>query len=226
MLKDILNRIERRLEAKGLTATEASRHAGLSGDAIRNIRRSVAANKSGGASTKTLEKLAPVLGTSVAWLAQGEGPEEERLTTRAVTVTAHVQAGVWTESWEWDSGDQYEVYIPDDPAYRNVKLYAAEARGLSMNRRYPEGTILVFTNIHETQEEPIPGKRYVVERKRISGEAEHTVKLLHVDAEGKYWLVPESDDPRFQAPISVEEGTGDGDVVSIIGRVCYAVMRE
>lgn len=145
---------------------------------------------------------------------------------RKVTVAAHIQAGAWSESWEWDDDDKYEVYVPDDPELRFFKLSAAETRGPSMNRRYPERTVLVFTDVLETQEEPIPGKRYIVERKRVGGEAEHTVKLLHVDADNKYWLLPESDDPRFQAPISVEDGTDDGDVVSIVGRVVFAVTRE
>lgn len=227
MLKDILDRIEGRLEAVGLTATEASRRAGLSPDAIRNFRRAVRDGKESGASTKTLDKLAPILGVSLTWLMNGEGEDASSApTVRKVTVAAHVQAGVWTETWEWDGADQYDVVIPDDPSLRGVKLFAAEARGPSMNKRYPEGTILVFADINDTGECLQPGKRYIVERIRQTGEREHTVKLLHVDADGKFWLVPESDDIRFQAPISVEEGTGDGDTVAVIGRVCYAVMRE
>ncbi len=145
---------------------------------------------------------------------------------RKVTVAAHIQAGAWTEAWEWNDDDKYEVYVPDDPELRFFKLSAAETRGPSMNRRYPERTVLIFTDVMETKEQPIAGKRYIVERKRVSGEAEHTVKLLHVDADNKYWLLPESDDPRFQAAISVEDGSDDGDVVSIIGRVVFAVTRE
>lgn len=116
--------------------------------------------------------------------------------------------------------------VPADPLLEGFKLYAAETRGPSMNKRWPEGTVVVFTNVEETGEMPTKGRRYVVERRRLGGDAEHTVKLLVQDADGKYWLMPESDDPRFQAPISVDEGTGDGDVVTIIGRVRYAVSRE
>lgn len=145
---------------------------------------------------------------------------------RRVTVAAHVQAGDWAEAWEWEDADRYDVYVQDLPELRGFRLYAAEARGPSMNKRYPEKTVLVFTNVQETMESPIAGKRYIVERKKSGGEAEHTVKTLMVDADGKFWLVPESDDPRFQAPISVEDGTGDDGTVSIIGRVWFAVSRE
>ncbi|MDO3434361.1 S24 family peptidase [Rhizobium sp. CBN3] len=168
---------------------------------------------------------------SEAWLLTGEGAGPGETTAnvpglRRVTVAAHIQAGVFEETWEWDEHSQYPVYVPDDPEYAPFQLYAGETRGPSMNKRYPERTVLVFTNVEETQEQPIPGKRYIVERRRSSGEAEHTVKLLHMDQEGKYWLLPESDDPRFQVPISIEEGTGDDDIVAIIGRVAYAVTRE
>lgn len=145
---------------------------------------------------------------------------------RRVEVAAHVQAGNWEEAWEWDEADRYGVYVPDLPEFRGLRLYAAETRGPSMNKRYHERTVLVFNNVEEAMEQPMVGKRYVVERRRASGEMEHTVKLLHEDAEGNLWLMPESDDPRFQAPISVEDGTGDEDTVAIIGRVVFAVTRE
>lgn len=167
---------------------------------------------------------------SEAWLLTGEGngPGEIHQVAglRRVVVAAHIQAGVFAETWEWDEHDQYSVYVPDDIEYRGFTLHAGETKGPSMNRRYAERTVLVFTNVEETREEPRAGKRYIVERRRVGGEAEHTVKLLHVDEDGKYWLVPESDDPRYQAPISIEEGTGDDDIVAILGRVVYAVMRE
>jgi hypothetical protein len=145
---------------------------------------------------------------------------------RRVVVAAHVQAGDWAETWEWDEQEQYSVYVPDVPALKQFRLYGAEARGLSMNKRYPEGTVLVFNDVQETMESPVPGKRYIVERRRSSGEREHTVKLLVSDAAGKLWLMPESDQPEFQSAISVENGTGDGDMVIILGRVEFAVLRE
>lgn len=138
---------------------------------------------------------------------------------------AHVQAGTWAETWEWADDDAYDVYIPADPELATFRLYAAETRGPSMNRRWQERTVIVFTDVQETLETPEPGKRYVVERRRLGGEAEHTVKLLHQDNEGKFWLMPESDDPRFQAPIPVADGI-EGERIIILGRVRYAVTRE
>ena len=162
---------------------------------------------------------------SVNWLATGAADPVEAQGLRRVTVKAHVQAGLYAESWEWADSDAYDVYVEDLPELQGFRLYAAETRGPSMNRKWPERTIVVFTDVQETLEDPIPGKRYVVERERTDGQTEHTVKLLHLDEDGRYWLVPESDDPRYQAPISVDDGL-EGETVRIVGRVHFAVSRE
>lgn len=78
MLKDVLDRIESRLQALGLSATAASRSAGLSLDAIRNMRRKVQAGDiHAGVSSRTIDALAPVLGTTASWLLTGAGPSPE-----------------------------------------------------------------------------------------------------------------------------------------------------
>lgn len=143
---------------------------------------------------------------------------------RSVRVQGFVQAGAWAETWHWEEGDCYEVPVPDDAALRSFSLYGAETRGPSMNKRYPEGTILVFTDAIETEEDIQFGKRYVVERERADGLREATVKLLWKDENGQPWLLPESDDPRFQEPIAIDGA--EGDTVRIVGRVRYSVARE
>lgn len=165
-----------------------------------------------------MEKFAKALNVSTAEII------EERSPARVVTVQGFVQAGEWAETWEWDHEQQYDVAVPDDPEFRPFTLYAAEARGPSMNKRYPEGTVLVFTHAIETEEQVSPGKRYVVERERADGLREATVKVFWIDDAGKPWLLPESDDPRFQQPIALDGD--DGDTVRIVGQVRYAVSRE
>ena len=144
--------------------------------------------------------------------------------TRIVRVRAHVEAGVWAESTEWAEEDWYDVAVPDDPEFRRYNLYGAETRGPSMNRRYPQGTVVVFTDAIETEQDITVGKRYIVERERADGLREATVKTLFQDEEGKLWLMPESTDPRHQQPIEI--GSADGDTVRIVGRVVYSVQRE
>lgn len=170
--------------------------------------------------TSWMERLGAALGV----------PAIEILSTpasvRTVPVKAAVQAGVWSESFEWpDPEDWYEVAVPRDEDLDGIELFAAEVRGPSMNRRYAEGSVVVCTAPWQDNEEPQPGRRYIVERRRLDGSIETTVKLLHRDPEGGMWLIAESDDPRFQAPIPIN-GMTEGEEIRVIGRVRYAVSRE
>lgn len=144
--------------------------------------------------------------------------------TRAVQVKSHVEAGSWAADGEWPEDDWYEVAIPDDPTYRPFALFARETRGPSMNRRYPEKTVLIHTDLIETGGGLELGKRYIVERIKADGTRETTVKTLSKDENSRLWLMPESTDPRFQSPIPVDEEL-DAEV-RIIGRVVYSVQRE
>jgi len=146
---------------------------------------------------------------------------------RTVAVKGHVQAGVWRDSFEWpDDADWYEVAVPRDPEIDGLPLSAVEVRGASMNRRYDEGTVLVFTAPWDDRQRPTPGMRYIVERRKADGTIEATVKTLHRADDGQMWLVPESNDPRFQTPIPLDDHTEDGIEIRIVGRVRYAVSRE
>jgi len=220
-LPEILKLVDAHVRNTGETMTELSRRATGKNDTIRNWKRRVEAGDEASASFQNVQSVLEAVGIRLS-----RDDETHEPSLRRVIVTAHVQAGEWAESWEWEDAQKYPVLIPDLPEYRTIRLYAAETRGPSMNKRYPERTVIVFNDVQETGEDPIPGKRYVVERRRLSGESEHTVKTLFLDNEGKHWLVPESDDPRYQAPISVEEGTADGDQVAILGRVVFSVTRE
>lgn len=142
---------------------------------------------------------------------------------RTVRVQQHVQAGAYAESNIWPDDEGYDVVVPVDENFGNLKLYGTEVRGPSMNKVYPEGTVLVYSSFYETKEAIQVGKRYIVERERDDGLREATVKTLQQDADGEYWLVPESSDPRWTAiPIK----GANGDTVRIVGRVQYSVRRE
>lgn len=165
-----------------------------------------------------LEKLSAVFGV----------PPEQIIAApsnvRIIRVQQHVQAGAWAESNQWDEDDWYDVAIPDDPALRMISLFGAETRGPSMNKRYPERTVVVVDSMIETGEPLQLGKRYIVERERPDGLREATVKQLWKDEAGRLWLLPESTDPLYQAPIALDGS--EGDTVRIVGRVRYSVQKE
>ncbi len=85
--------------------------------------------------------------------------EADGIGVTLVRVKGHVQAGYWAESWELDEVDQYTVPLPPDPEFATLKLHAAELRGQSMNKRWPEGTVIVFTDLIESGEPVLLGKR-------------------------------------------------------------------
>lgn len=214
-------RLKKAIEDKGLGMKEASLLAGKGETFVRDLLE-----RDRIPSIENFLTLARIVGQPAAYLLGEENEKQPEVGLRRVQVAAHVQAGHFVEAWEWDDEDKYSVFVPDLPEYRNLRLYGAELRGTSMNKRYADKTVVVFNSIAESYEDPIPGKRYVIERKRTSGEMEHTVKLLHADTDGKFWLMPESDDPKYQGAISIEDGTGDEDEVVIVGRVLFAVTRE
>lgn len=206
-------RIKDILTEKGMTQTDLADGLGMH---PVNLNRII--NGKIDTNTSRLEEIADFLGVSVPALFEEPG------VGRTVRVTGYVQAGHWAETWEWSDEDQYSVAVEDDPAFRPFKLFAAEARGPSMNKRYPEKTVLVFTDLIETGAALELGKRYIVERERADGLREATVKTLWQDESGKIWLLPESNDPRFQEPIPIDGG--EDDTVRIVGRVVYAVSKE
>lgn len=174
--------------------------------------------------TKKLPDIARALNAEIAEIDRNYASEAISSGVRRVRVKGHVQAGEWSETWELPEDEQYDVPVEDEPAFRRFVLHGAETRGPSMNRRYPEGTVLVFTDIIEVGQSLEIGKRYIIERERADGMREATVKTLWRDEADKFWLLPESDDPRFQSPIPLE--SDEGDTIRIVGRVRYAVSRE
>ncbi|WP_292463554.1 S24 family peptidase [Mesorhizobium sp.] len=210
--------VARRLVELGLGPVEAATKYGLERTYIRDIVE----GKKKSVRTDKIELLARALQLDPGDLSISKSTAATE--TRLVTVKGFVQAGVWAETWEWHDDEHYVVPVPDDPALRPYTLHAAETRGPSMNKRYPDGTILVFTDLIETGSPLEFGKRYIVERERSDGLREATVKQLWRDESGKVWLVPESDDPRFQESIPIEGH--DDDTIRVVGRVRYAVSRE
>lgn len=82
MSQDLAFRIQKRLIATGKSARGASLEAGLSDAFIRNILE----GKSKSPRSDTLAKLAPILGTSEAWLLKEEGPEVGALGTGSAAI--------------------------------------------------------------------------------------------------------------------------------------------
>ena len=221
MTESIIERIERRLAEMSMKAEAASKAAGLSRDAIRGIRRGMEDGRQRGVSTHTLERLAPILKVSPEWLAFGVE------TTRSAGLVAapmqtRLQAGVWSDHPQSAVDGRDPVYVPSHIVPRGATIYAAEVVGNSMNRVYPAGTCVILEKRFDDPATLIPGRRYHVERQRADGSVEGTLKLVRRRADGSIWLVPESDDPEFQASIPLTGSPGEH--ISFVGRVLCAIV--
>lgn len=218
MENDLQNLVVKRLRELDLGPVEAATRAGIERTYIRDIvegkKRSIRSDKIAGLA-RALEMDPAALGGS---------PATNSPRMRMVRVHGHLQAGAWAETSELPYDEQYDMPVTADEQFASFKLHAGEIRGTSMNRKWPEGTVVIYTDAIETGEDIIPGKRYVVERERADGMREATVKELRQDGAGRLWLWPDSDDPLFQAPIPIDGG--EDDTVRIVGRVRYAVTRE
>jgi hypothetical protein len=87
-LRAVLDRIESRLNAEGLSADKASRLAGKP-DAIRNLKRAIQDGGRQGISTGTLRALAPVLKVTPGWLLG----EEQDVSSEDVAASLDKQPG-------------------------------------------------------------------------------------------------------------------------------------
>ncbi|RCL03072.1 MAG: Peptidase S24-like protein [Candidatus Tokpelaia sp. JSC189] len=158
MLDKILERIDQRLKALGLSESKASVMAGLSNSAIRDIRRRV---KDGGVNksveTKTLASLAKVLKTNVAWLAEGGRLEDIEKNVMDVPLISWVSAGQM-------QGNEGSVDFSDFPSVAAYDLprgkwIALRVDGLSMNKVSPPDSI-IFVNMSEV--DLVPNACYVI----------------------------------------------------------------
>lgn len=138
-----------------------------------------------------------------------------------ILVIGAVQAGEWVEAIEWPQDEWKLISIPLTNDFRDMKTFALEVRGPSMNRRYPDGSYVVCVKLIDWGKDPEHGQRVVVQRRNGNGLIEATVKELRIDGDGGKWLWPDSDHPEHQAPLSVE-----GEDVEITALVVWAVKSE
>lgn len=203
----IYDRIKARLDLLGLYETTASQMAGLDRSTIRKIREGVRRSDAPTVMMSTLEKLAPVLQVSAAWLATGRDVPEAPPGSVSALIEREVRAGAFMRG-ESDL-DLGVVYVPADLADADGPCYAVRVAGNSMNRVFPPGSIVVLERQIITPDTVISGQRYHVERQLPDGTVEHTLKRAHRRHDGTLWLVPESDDPVFTQAIPARGMAGE-----------------
>ena len=212
MLDEILGRIQKRLKAVSLSESAAAQRAGLSKDAIRNMRRAVSEGKNrSGVSTKTLSKLAPVLETNLSWLLDGTDPEigegmgDYELTS--APLISWVSAGALIQpDAEPETEDARYVHAPDlDPSGDWIAL---RVDGDSMNRISPHDSIIF---VDRNDRRLVPNACYVI------GDG-------HGGATYKRFRPPNRWEPVTTNPTHKPFVLSEGSEPDIIGRVRKTVL--
>lgn len=149
-----------------------------------------------------------------------------------IIVRGVVQAGVFVPAFE-DQDGFTEVTIPSLPGQETWEKYALRVRGDSMNKFYPEGSIVIVAPFFDVGRPPKPQDHVICLRRDVTDEYEATIKELQLGPDGQLILWPRSTNPDHQSPIHLPtpphitnwgelHDTGDADVI-FAGLVVQAV---
>ncbi|RVT99074.1 helix-turn-helix transcriptional regulator [Rhodovarius crocodyli] len=213
---ELLKRIDARLKELKLSDRKASLKAEAGVDFVRDIRR-----RGHSPNAAKLARLARVLGVTPAFLLEANEaavPQpmlQPRFAMRQIQVKGEVQAGIWREALEWPTSEWSGITVPMDNDFPGVEKFGLLVRGESMNKLYPDGTIVVVVRFADIGRPPHPGERVVVLRRQPGGSAfEATLKEYERDTRGRHLLWPRSTEPEFQTPFILEASpvnVGNGD---------------
>jgi repressor LexA len=199
MTKQPTTRVREWRKKRGLTLEQLSEASDISVSNISRLERGLIPYNE-----ETLGKLARALGCAPGDLLPGDTSLNDPLPLSRVPVIGYVQAGKWREAMEWGVDERYSVPVPADPDHPKARRFGLEVRGTSMNRVFPEGTVVICIPTGDYNHGIGDGNFVVVQqRDRQTNEMEATVKQLQIDARGRAWLWPRSDDPEHQQPIEL-----------------------
>jgi hypothetical protein len=204
-LGDILARIDQRKYALGLSDRATSLAAGLSADALRNIRRQFREGDQSGLREDTKRGFARALLTSVEWLMTGVGPEDYHAVTappprprvQGLVIVGQVSAGRWLEDYAPDEPVS-ESAIPFDPRYPVDWQYGFLVRGTSINRVAPDGAFLMCLDIARSREPARDGDLVVIERHRDGLREVSARRITRTESHTQF--DHDSSDPKFTDP--------------------------
>lgn len=151
-------------------------------------------------------------------------PSVDGVKRATVPVTGEIQAGAWKEEPDWHEDDWREVSLPMVTEWSHFNIHARVVVGNSMNRIYPDGSLVYVVPIAELGRMPTNGEHVVVQRISADGTYEVTLKEFVQDDDGKTYLWPRSTDPEHQAPLQYRKSKRGVERVEIIGLVVLATI--
>jgi len=189
------------LNERGISMRAVSLGAGLSESAAKHVIY----GSSQSPRLKTINQIAAYLDIPTSEIT-GKDPQQREAAipvhTTQIEVRGDVQAGVWREAIEWPAVDWYAITVPIDAAYQGFHRYGLKVCGQSMNKVFPEGSVVVVINFGDLGRLPKTGDFVVaVQRCSKTDQYEATVKAVQIRDDGTVILWPQSWDPAFQTPV-------------------------
>lgn len=208
------NRIKELRELRGWSQDDLAEKVGTTNQQIGRLE-----NGERKLSLDWMERLAKPLRVAIPELIDISGQ------MKIIRLIGNVQAGIFQMPLEEQPYDGEWISIPLDDGIMKCRPYALKVMGPSMNRVYAEGTVLVCCHLEDLQEEPISGKRYIIEDQNEFGQVEVTVKEFVIDENGRPWAWPRSSDPAWQEPVALDVGKR-GHTIRVRARVVYSMRQE
>ncbi|WP_366656585.1 XRE family transcriptional regulator [Fodinicurvata sp. EGI_FJ10296] len=199
-------------------------------------------NGSRGLPFKRAVQYAKAFRVSAAWLMTGEGSPEGGVSTREnhsetevyqpkvndyggisqVPLIGDAAPGVWQEVIAED--EMSYVYAADSQGNSRPD-FAVTLVGPSMDRRFPEGTVVICTAA-DGPAGPLRSGDTVVAERHDDPLVERRVAIYKRDPAGQEWLWPQSSHRDHQAPLPMNsDGASDVRVIGIVLNVVNAVPR-
>jgi len=203
----IAQELRRRMEERGFKQKALAIAADLNETYVRDILK----GKSKNPEASKLARLAEALGCTSDQLL-GKGSTVSPIHTTQIEVRGDVQAGVWRDAMEWPRSEWYAITVPLDAPYAGLHRYGLLVKGDSMDKVFPEGSIVVVVNLVDLGRMPTTGEIVIaVQRSKVSDEFEATVKAVQVLDSGEMILWPQSTNPDLAMPVRVPVIKGDHD---------------
>lgn len=180
-----------------------------------------------------LPSIAEFLGVRLDWLMSDKGPMSDGAppsgsgAVAELPIRGEVAAGQWLEIDNYTDlpHDPERVPVGPTPGIPAEFQFALRVRGNSLNRIANDGDILVCTDIIKSGARIIDGDLVIVERVKFQRSLREVTAKRVREVDAGYELWPESDDPKHQDPIRIDNGQHDDEDIAVIAKVLW-IMRK
>ena len=122
-----------------------------------------------------------------------------------IMVRGAVVADLWHDAPEWPAEQWYPVPVPEDRRFADAARFGLLVRGNAMNRRYPDGSILICIALDQLVSPPASGQRVICHRRRAADDRIEVAARELRYHDGRTWLWFDSTAPEYQQSIPMEQ---------------------